>query len=282
VLEAAGGDFAAALSLRLVEPNPEAERRQRDRLRPSARIGWHASLDEVPPLNAGVVFANEVLDNLPVHLVETRDGHLVELLVDEEDGVLGFTAAEPSGADLSRYLDSLDAELVEGHRMEVGLEAQRLVATAARVLTSGALLLVDYGLEIDALMARPTGTLVSYSRSGAADDVLTAPGEMDVTAHVNWTAIRRACKTAELTPVGPLPQSELLSRLGLGTLDDRLKEDHAAAVGAGAGADAVRALSRRHSLRVLTDDGGLGRLGVLAGIASIPMPPFLEGRSTPA
>jgi SAM-dependent MidA family methyltransferase len=221
------------------------------------------------------VIANEVLDNLPVHLVERRDGRLHEVCVEVVDGDLALALRPPSNPELQRYLERCGVELADGHRFEVGLAAEAFSAHAARTIDRGAVVLIDYGLEAEDLATRPGGTLLAYSGESVDDDVLARPGLRDITAHANWTAVAAALRAAGLTVVGPLTQRAVLKALGLDTLDSRLADEHRVATDAGLGADALRALSRRQALGALADPGGLGGLGVLAGLKGIEVPAFL-------
>ncbi len=275
VLGAAAGEFGQALAYRLVERNPELQERQRDRLARFDRIEWSESVVDVPHVDAGVVFANEVLDNLPVHLVQKLDGQLREVCVTVAGGALAFTLLPPSSPELGRFLERTGTILPEGHRMEVTLAAESFVARAASSLSRGALLLVDYGDEAQGLAERPHGSLVCYSSGGADDDPLALPGQKDITAHADWTAVREAGRRAGLQMVGPRPQREVLLSLGIKEVDAALQNDHRIALAGRKGALAVASLSRRQALRALVDEAGLGRLGVMAGLANIARPPFL-------
>jgi SAM-dependent MidA family methyltransferase len=238
------------------------------------RVAWSRSITEVAHTSAGILFANEVVDNLPVHLVETRGGSLVEICVDDDGHGLGFTALPPSSPELQRFLDRVGVLLPEGHRMEVPLAAESLVARAAKLVELGALVVVDYGAEAVDLADRPGGTLVAYSAGGVDDAVLEAPGTKDVTAHANWTALERAMQGAGLTVAGPVAQRVVLRSLGLDRLHDELRAEHDEAVTEGRGADAVRALSRRQALGALADPDGLGRFEVLVGCKNVEVPAF--------
>jgi SAM-dependent MidA family methyltransferase len=275
VLDAATGGFARALTCRLVERNPQLQERQRDRLARFDGVEWSESLVDVPHAEAGVVFANEVLDNLPVHLVQKLDGQLREVCVTDADGALAFTLLPPSSPELERFLKRTGTILPEGHRMEVTLAAESFVARAAASLSRGALLLVDYGDEAQGLAERPRGSLVCYAPEGVDDDPLVRPGQKDITAHADWTAVREAGRKAGLEMVGPRPQRQVLESLGIKKVDAALQNDHRIALAARKGALAVASLSRRQALRALVDEAGLGRLGVMAGLANIARPPFL-------
>jgi SAM-dependent MidA family methyltransferase len=276
VLATAPRELTAALVYRLVERMPALEDRQRSLLEGRGNIDWIPSLQEVPGPTTGCVIANEVLDNLPVHLVERRDGRLHEVCVALSDGELTTALLPLSNPELARFLERCRIDLPEGHRFEVGLAAEGLIAHAVRTIGRGAIVFVDYGLDADELAARPNGTLLAYSAGGADDDILAAPGRKDITAHANWTAVGVALHAHGLEVVGPMSQRTVLKGLGLDALDSRLADEHRAAADAGHGADALRALSRRQALGALADPGGLGGLGVVVGLKGIEAPAFLR------
>lgn len=271
------GGFAHALlsslpepvRYRLVERVPEVQERQAARLE-GFEVSWSASITEVPRSGCGVVFANEVLDNLPVHLVERREGTLFEVCVDSSGGRLVETLRPPAGPELEDWLARAGADVPDGHRFEVTMAAESFVRRCAAALSSGAIVLVDYGAESAALAQRPRGTLVAYGGGGPSDDVLARPGEQDVTAHANWTVVSRTCRELGWSVTGPLPQRDVLLALGARELDEELRATHSVALSEGRGAEAVRALSRRSALGALLDPGGLGGLGALIATKGLP------------
>jgi SAM-dependent MidA family methyltransferase len=275
VLQAAAGDFAEALSYRLVERQPPVQERQHALLARFDRVWWSDSIVDVPPVEFGVLFANEVLDNLPVHLVENESGRLHEVCVVEKNGSLAFALLPPSSPELERFLERSEVSVPDGHRMEVSLATESFMARAAALVGRGAVVIVDYGDEAARLARRPRGSLACYSPAGADDDPLAAPGEKDITVHVNWTALRAAGRRAGLEMTGPVEQREVLLALGLEALDLSLQEGGRDALSRKEGAAAVALLSRRQALRVLVDRGGLGSLGVLVGSKGISPPDFV-------
>jgi SAM-dependent MidA family methyltransferase len=276
VLAAASVPFGRALAYRLVERAPALERRQRSLLDEHPNVEWTRSIAEVPATAAGCVFANEVLDNLPVHLVERKNGELVEVCVGERDGALAFVSLPLSSPELEGFLDRIGVDLPEGHRMEVPLAGESLARRAASLIEGGAVVFVDYGADALDLARRPLGSLVAYSGSGVDEDVLESPGEKDLTSHANWTSVARALAGAGLTVAGPRPQRAVLKALGVDELHETMRKDHERAVAEGRGADALRAVSRRQALGALTDPGGLGRLEVMAGLKGIDAPAWLR------
>jgi len=273
VLNSATGRFADALHYTLVERVPAVAQRQRAALAGHRQARWAAALEDVEPVGAGCFFANEVLDNAPVRLVERRSGKLFELLVDVDDDGLTLIAVPCFDERVERFLVECNMTLRDGYRAEVGLAAMDITRSAAKVVERGAVVFVDYGDSAEALADRPGGSLLSYSERGIDDVPLDAPGAKDITSHVNWTAISHALSVVGAGIIGPVQQRLVLHRLGMGGVVDDLKT----ATHVGSGAEVIRALSRRGALAALTDPSGLGALDVLAGVKGIDVPEFLAG-----
>jgi SAM-dependent MidA family methyltransferase len=269
VLRAATGGFAAALRYVLVEPRPAARTRQRETIADD-RTEWVESLAETS-CEAGCVFANEILDNQPVHLVRPgRDGPN-EVFVAAVDKGLDLVDGPVSSPAITGYLREVGVD--ENASMQVGLAGADLARAAAAGLTRGALFFVDYGLEADEIRRRGGNTVVTYSERGAGTDPLFEPGLADVTAHVDWTGTRLALQSAGLDVAGPWLQADVLGSLGAREIDGRLRGEHAAALEAGDGVTAVRMLSRRNALATLTNTGGLGGLQVLVAAKNLSQAP---------
>ena len=276
VLDAATEPFASALRYRLIERNPRTRERQARRIGRRDNVEWATSIEDLPSAEAGVVFANEVLDNLPVHVIESHRGLPHELCVDvDDDGRLTLTLEPLSDARLLELVGTVD--LPDGHRVELSLHALPFLKSLEGAIDKGALVFVDYGLEAEELGSRPGGTVVAYSAEGVDDSVLDRPGERDITCHVNWSTIRAVLGSIGCAPHGPRSQRTVLRALGAQDVDARLRAAHGDALGAGRGGDAVRALSQRQSLNALLDPGGLGSLGVLVGTKGIAPPDFISG-----
>jgi SAM-dependent MidA family methyltransferase len=201
---------------------------------------------DIPRSVSGVIFANELLDAMPAHAVLMTPMGLQEIYVTEHDGRLAETEGPLSKPAIAEQIAASGGALQVGARAQVSLAASRWVHTAARSLVSGFLLLVDYGRPGNELYsaAHPAGTLATYRSHTAGQHWLTAPGEQDVTTHVDLTAIRLAAEAAGLQTLGMVDQTYFLSSLGL---VDRLQTG-----------DDRAALSRRLAAKTLMMPGGLG------------------------
>jgi SAM-dependent MidA family methyltransferase len=168
-----------------------------------------------------IVFANEFFDALPVEVL----GDHGSMRVGWEAGrfVESFVAA--SAAEME-YLDRYSIHPEEGERVEAGLEAQRWMQTIARFVRRGFVIVIDYGYVREELLAgRHRGTIMCYRQHSASDNPYEAPGEQDITAHVNFTALRAAGEQAGLEYLGLLTQAQFLMGIGEETQFSEAFED---------------------------------------------------------
>jgi SAM-dependent MidA family methyltransferase len=139
--------------------------------------------------NFSLYFSNELLDAFPVHLL-TTEGELYVTL--NSDGKFAWSIGSFSTPRLGEFLDRYSIKLAPGQIIEVNLAIDDWLAGVASQLKYGYLITVDYGAEQNELydpILRPNGTLRGFSRHGFVDDVLSAPGEYDITSSVNWTQV---------------------------------------------------------------------------------------------
>ena len=253
VLDAAAADdaaFHAAVRLHLVETSARARGAQRAALGPHA-AKLASSGPDLPASFAGALLANELLDALPPRAVVMREDGLRERVVTLSGGAFVEADGPPAPPEVAAYLERVGARLEPGWRAEVNLAAERWVSEAARRLSRGFLIVIDYGHEAATLYAasHAAGTLTSFSRHAsdpAAGGWLKAPGTQDITAHVNLTGVRLAAEREGLETLAALDQTYFL--LGLGAAN-RLADRTG---------DEVADLKRRLALKTLLLPGGLG------------------------
>jgi SAM-dependent MidA family methyltransferase len=146
----------------------------------------------LPPSLTGVVFSNEFFDALPVYVAVCRSGVFVQQLVDFCDGRFVWTPGAPVSPAIDDYLRRYYPPPEEGRWYEANLDAIHWMEQISRTLDNGFVLTVDYGLTRAETVRFPSGTLMSYQRHCATEDVLELPGTRDITAHVNFTALEAA------------------------------------------------------------------------------------------
>ncbi len=161
--------------------------------------------------------------------------------------------------------------LAEGDAIDVSPAASAWFAGVGRGLARGYAIVLDYGYPAAELYRahRLSGTVRGYHAHTVTDDPFSRVGEQDLTAHVDFTALRRAAEAAGLRLAGFTTQGAFLASLGLGDFLLDLQNDPTTTL-----PDYLRAQT---AIMRLIDPGGLGRFGVLMMAKDAPVEPPLRG-----
>lgn len=179
--------------------------------------GRVSSSAEIPAdIPAGCIFSNEMVDALPTHRVVMEGGQLREVYVGFEGSKFTEVLREPSTPAIEQYFREQGIALQEGQQAEACLNACRWIEDAGRAIGRGFVLTIDYGHEARALYneRHNRGTLLAYRDHGVTEEVLDAPGEQDLTSHVNFTALQVWGRRSGLERTGLVTQSQFLVALG--------------------------------------------------------------------
>lgn len=212
ILETGAGDgtFAQRVQRALQERYPpvfEATRYQ---------ISEINIVSELPdPSNPCLYFSNELLDAFPVHRL-VKEGEMYVTL--DAAGKFVWQTGPLSTPRLSQYLEEYSIEIAEGQSLEVNLAIDDWLASVAAKLPGGYVITVDYGAEASELYdptLRPDGSLRAFSNHEFVDDVLSAPGEYDITSSINWTQVKAVGERVGLEVVEFASQDKFLLSAGL-------------------------------------------------------------------
>jgi SAM-dependent MidA family methyltransferase len=248
-------DFASALDYTVIEPGPRQCARVRARLAGEGLEGTVRlleNLEQLAPIT-GCFFSNELVDAFPVAVVTRAGGHLSEVYVaaqgDELCEKLGLIHNPAIAAAVAGYPNPLE----EGCRVEVNLVATQWMRSVAEKLIQGFVITIDYGDLAKYLYTedRPEGTLLAYRGHWPSQDFFSAPGEFDLTAHVNFSALIETGKSAGLELTGFTSQQRFLLALG---------EENEFVDLYQTGASAVENLKARLKLKRLIHPEGMGNI----------------------
>jgi SAM-dependent MidA family methyltransferase len=221
-------DFHAAFVLHLVEISPklQAEQKRRlDEVREPAQ--WHHTLGEIPS-GPAIIIANEFIDALPVHqAVKQADGWHERVVEIAPDGKLAIGLAHDP---LPHFEGTLPRELrqsPEGSIYEWRPDAIA-IEIGRRVRDDGVALIVDYGHAKQGL-----GETLQAVAGHTFANPLHKPGEVDLTAHVDFEGLANSARIIGGRIHGPVSQRDFLQRLGVDKRAAALKTgspDKAAAI----------------------------------------------------
>ena len=232
------------------------------------------SIDDLPAIRVeGVVIANELLDNLPVRIVEraSDDWSEVRVGLDDDGGFVEALVTAPPA--LAREADAVTTgmSITPGARLPVPMVARDWIERVATMMRRGDLAVIDYAEELSGLLARgsegATGWLRTYRDHGRGTTAFDAPGRQDITVDLPLEYLRSAAVRAGFTVTVDTNQADWLQTLGINELvaegDNTWRER--AHLG---DLEAIAGRSRGVEAAALTDPDGLGAHRVLVRAGS--------------
>ncbi len=197
----------------IVDVSGSLRQRQQQRLQPfGSRVQW---ADALPERLQGVLLGNEVLDAMPVQLLQRQQG------VWWERGVALDAAAHPPAFIWSNrptpHRPPLDVPGDHDYLTEIHPQAEAFIRTLAERWERGAAFFIDYGFPAAEYYhpQRHMGTLLCHRLHRSDPDPLTDVGRKDITAHVNFSAVALAAQDAGLQVMGYASQGRFLINAGL-------------------------------------------------------------------
>ena len=287
---------ALPASYQILEVSADLRERERDTLARRVphlldRVQW---LNGLPPGFEGVVIGNEVLDAMPVELLQWRaDGAPLRggvtvtqgefgthgervtqaanatCVNDEVRGAHGTLLSEFRAFDKSAQpaLDEAIAQLARRglpgalnapYTSEIGLAASGFLRSLIGSVTRGVFLFIDYGFAAAEFYhpQRSEGTLICHYQHRSHDQVLLWPGLQDITAHVDFSAIAQTARAAGCILLGYTSQAHFLINCGI---TDLLAQTPAQ--------DALRYLPQSNAVQRLLSPTEMGELFKVIGFA---------------
>jgi len=192
-----------------------------ERVRPEYRNGsihFVRTLDGIPRDGTHLILANELFDAFPFARLVQRDEHLHELWVTDRDGELDWTEHEAPGP-YEDYFAARGIRLDDGQFADLSLEWEAYYRDICAVVKRGLIVTFDYGFPQEKLFhsrVRRFGTAAAYRAQRVTRDLLSSPGEQDLTAHINFTDLIRAGEESGFRTLFFDRQAKFLLALGAG------------------------------------------------------------------
>ena len=203
-------EFLAKIEVVMVEASPTLTGIQKDALAKSgANIRWAMQFDDTLTDKPLFLLANEFFDALPIRqFVKTERGWCERMVVLNADGALDFALAPQT----SSFLPNRDGAPM-GTFYETSPAAGALTQQIAEVIAhkGGAALIVDYGYGAEAGFGETLQAVADHQYA----NVLAAPGDADISAHVDFASLADEARAAGAKPYGPVGQGDLLEAIGI-------------------------------------------------------------------
>jgi NADH dehydrogenase [ubiquinone] 1 alpha subcomplex assembly factor 7 len=229
----------------LIDSSKVLQDQQRSRLKDSRiPLVWLTALDELPADAPLILVANEFFDALPIRQAVKAPGGWRERMIGcDPNGRLAL-GLSPQPLNPVLIPDVLKAAQ-DGAVYEFSPARSSALATVASRIRNqgGAALILDYGYH-----GPSHGDTFQAMRAHSYSEVLDAPGDADLTAHVDFQALAQSAQGVAVH--GPLPQGAFLERLGISRRAERLKQ----------ASDPARRAAVEAALRRLTHKDEMGDL----------------------
>lgn len=202
----------------ILEVSGDLRERQRQRITAqvphlAGRVQW---LDVLPQNLHAVLVANEVLDAIPTHRIQSRAGSIDEIGVTVSPDGLAFVRSDrrATGALLAA---ATALGLPDDYETEINLASRAFVKSFAARVERGAMILIDYGFPAAEYYhpQRSSGTLMCHYRHQAHEDPFVLVGLQDITAHVDFSAVAEAAAESGMSVLGYTTQAQFLIGCGI-------------------------------------------------------------------
>lgn len=193
----------------ILEISSELQDRQKTLLKDYGdKVSWLTELPAEP--FTGVILANEVIDAFPATKFLWNDNKVHEYFVAEHQGELVWHIDESSDNNINIFVGSLN--LPNHYTSEIHLNVKLWIKNISNILKSGLILILDYGFPRHEFYhpERSEGTIMCHHQHRAHSDPLYKPGEQDITAHVDFTALAEAAVENNLDLSGYTSQAAFL------------------------------------------------------------------------
>lgn len=233
--------FHDAADVHLMETSPVLREKQKETLS-EYEVQWHETLESVPDDAPLFVIGNEFFDALPVQQFIYQDGRWYERRIGLEGDALSFAACDASAPEMAGLPAPKNGDVYEYSPLSRSIMAE-LSARIAKA--GGAMLFMDYGYDQDAY-----GDTLQAVKAHQFAPVLESAGDCDLTAHVDFAALKSAALEAGLECFGPVGQGDFLRALGIDVRAHMLQQK----------ASEAQQKDIQSALERLSGDDAMGRL----------------------
>ncbi len=175
---------------------------------------WFRSPDDISGIT-GCILSNELMDALPVHLI-VQNETIREVYVNHN--TRGFVEELMNPApEIIDYLRRFAINLSQGYRTEINLDVRTWLQNAGSMLDTGFIITIDYGYTSREYYdeCRSGGTLLCYCKHAFNENPYQDPGDQDITAHVNFSALKAWGEDINIATSGYCPQGTYLVSSGI-------------------------------------------------------------------
>lgn len=165
----------------------------------------------------GIFFSNELVDAFPIHRIIKINGEYRELYLIYHDGKIQFYPDEISDPKINEFIDKVGLKLIDKQIADINIYSGDWIKSLGSKIDKGIVITIDYGYTSDKLYShfRMDGTVTCYFKHTQNNDFFERVGFQDITAFVDFTALKEYGKLGGLNYINLIPQSLFLVQTGI-------------------------------------------------------------------
>lgn len=200
----------------IIEKSPYHKQLQLDQFEENWNVRYVNSVQDLNQFK-GMVFSNELFDAFPVHVIEKDQGQLYEIMVSIENNLLVEKKVPLTDEAIFNFIEDYDIIITDGQRIEISLDMENMISDISSALEAGFVVTIDYGYSNEEwqVPVRKEGSLRGYYQHKLVKNVLTHPGEMDMTSHIHWDALEKVGEKYNLQKINRWRQHDFLLSIGI-------------------------------------------------------------------
>ena len=190
----------------------------------------YESVDSMSKEDIGLLYMNEVLDNVPCSIAVNKDGEWVEKIIRLKQDQLVYDLVPAREINLD-WISDFNIDALEGIEIEIQKNSTEYLIKLISKFNPEFLIIIDYGYEFHERKDKPYKSLIrTYKNHHLAGDTILQPASTDITYDVNFSSVKTTLNSLNYT-VELLTQKEFIEQNGFENLYKKINNEFQVAEG---------------------------------------------------
>lgn len=190
----------------------------------------YESVDSMSKEDIGLLYMNEVLDNVPCSIAVNKDGEWFEKIIRLKQDQLVYDLVPAREINLD-WISDFNIDALEGIEIEIQKNSTEYLIKLISKFNPEFLIIIDYGYEFHERKDKPYKSLIrTYKNHHLAGDTILQPASTDITYDVNFSSVKTTLNNLNYT-VELLTQKEFIEQNGFENLYKKINNEFQVAEG---------------------------------------------------
>lgn len=190
----------------------------------------YESVDSMSKEDIGLLYMNEVLDNVPCSIAVNKDGEWFEKIIRLKQDQLVYDLVPAREINLD-WISDFNIDALEGIEIEIQKNSTEYLIKLISKFNPEFLIIIDYGYEFHERKDKPYKSLIrTYKNHHLAGDTILQPASTDITYDVNFSSVKTTLNSLNYT-VELLTQKEFIEQNGFENLYKKINNEFQVAEG---------------------------------------------------